>query len=152
MMINESALFKGIGFDTMHAIVDIASEGFFQKNTILFEKGQTANTLYILADGCVNLSISNGAGHITFKLTEPGEVFGWSSMFGPGRYTATGICATDVRVLKIDRFELDRIFHEHPDVGIKVLKRLGNVVANRLSSAYGDLLSRQERAAEPSYG
>ena len=151
-MLDESELFKGIGYDTMQKFVEIATEEFFPNHTVLFEKDQTANSLYILSEGTVNLIISNGSGHITFKLTEPGEVFGWSSLLGPGKYTATGMCATDVKLVRIDRFELAKIFHDHPEAGFKVLKRLGNVVARRLSNAYRDLLSYQETAAEPSYG
>jgi hypothetical protein len=43
--------------------------------------------------------------------------------------------------VKIDRDNLDEIFDQRPDVGLKILKRLGAVFSKRLTSAYRDLLS-----------
>lgn len=37
--------------------------------------------------------------------------------------------------------DLDEIFDQRPDVGLKILKRLGAVFSKRLNRAYRDLLS-----------
>ena len=130
---------------------DICSEENYAKDTVLFKKGEEANSLYILEDGSVKLVIENG-GTITFGLDHPGEVFGWSSMVEYGHYTSSGVCATDSKVLKIERDELDRIFDRHPDAGFKVLKRLAGVISRRLTHAYQDLLSARTEESTPSYG
>jgi len=51
--------------------------------------------------------------------------FGLSGMVEGGAYIASGICATDSKVVKIDRDKLDEIFDQHPDVGLILIKRLG---------------------------
>lgn len=150
MIINESELFKGIDYEIMNEIVDICSEEQIGKNMVLFQQDQKADSLYILEEGTVDLVISNG-GNITYKLTDPGEVFGWSSMVESGHYTASGICKTDVKVVKIDRHDLDKIFDLHPDIGVIILRRLGNIVAKRLSNAYRDLLSAMSTETTPVY-
>ena len=151
MIIHESELFKGIDYDIMSEIVEICSEEQFEKNTILFEKGEKAESLYVLEAGTVDLVISD-RGNITYKLTDPGEVFGWSSMVESGRYTSSGVCATDVKLVRIHRDKLDKLFDIHPAAGVKILKRLGNIVAGRLSSAYSDLLSAMRTDTTPTYG
>jgi CRP-like cAMP-binding protein len=69
-----------------------------------------------------------------------------------GRYTASGVCATDLKALEIKREALDKIFKLHPHVGIKILKRLAGIFSKRISVAYQDLLSARSAETSPSYG
>lgn len=151
MIIKEIDLFKGIDFDVMEKIADICSEENYAKDTVLFEQSEKAERLYILEEGTVRLVIKNG-GSLDYILTEPGEVFGWSSMVEPGLYTASGVCATDVKAVMIERDKLDDIFDLHPDVGLKVLRRLGGIFSQRLLRVYRELLSIGGEDKTPSYG
>jgi CRP/FNR family transcriptional regulator, cyclic AMP receptor protein len=151
MIVKEIDLFKGIDPAVMEEIVTICSEESYAKDTVLFKKDEEADCIYILEEGSVKLVIENG-GSITYSLTDPGEVFGWSSMVEPGLYTASGICATDLKTVKIEQEKLDKIFYLHPDVGYTVLKRLAGVISERLSNAYHDLLSARGQDTTPSYG
>jgi CRP-like cAMP-binding protein len=151
MILQEIDLFKGIDHEIMKELADICSEETYAQNTVLFRKGEDAVRLYILEEGRIRLVIEDG-GTITFGLDEPGEVFGWSSMFESGQYTSSGVCATDAKVLKIERDALDKVFNLHPDVGLSVLKRLGKVVSGRLTAAYQNLLSAIGEDTTPSYG
>jgi len=148
MNISEIELFKGIDFDVMNKIASICSEESYSKGIVLFNNGEKAEALYILIEGAVHLEIKNG-GSITYRMNEPGAIFGWSSMFESGRYTASGICASNLKTIKIQRDKINRIFSEHPDAGIKILRRLGTVFSLRLSSAYRDLLSARRADSGP---
>jgi CRP/FNR family cyclic AMP-dependent transcriptional regulator len=151
MILKEIELFEGVDFEVMNEIAGICSEDSYSKDTVLFEKDEQAKCLYFLLEGTVYLIIKNG-GSITYNLSEPGDVFGWSSMLENGKYTASGICATDLKVVKIERDKLNRIFQNRPEVGFKVLQRLAGVISRRLSNAYGDLLSARSTDTTPSYG
>lgn len=151
MIVKEIDLFKETDPEVMKEIGDICSEESYAKDTVLFKRGEEADYLYILEEGSVNLVIENG-GSLVFSLTEPGDVFGWSSMVESGQYTASGVCVTDLKVVKIERERLDKIFNLHPDVGLKVLKRLAGVISQRLSNSYRDLLSARGQVTAPSYG
>ncbi len=151
MIVKEIDLFRGIDPEVMEEIANICSEEKYTKDTVLFEKGEEAESLYILEQGALNLVIKNG-GSLIYGLTEPGEVFGWSSLVESGLYTASGVCATDTKVVKIEREKLERVFDRHPEVGFKVLKRLAGVISQRLSNAYRDLLSARGQDTTPSYG
>jgi CRP-like cAMP-binding protein len=151
MILKEIELFEGVDFEVLNEIAGICSEDSFSKDTVLFEKDEQAKCLYILLEGSVYLAIKNG-GSITYNLSEPGDVFGWSSMLENGKYTASGICATDLKVVKIEKDKLNRIFQNRPEVGFKVLQRLAGVISRRLSNAYRDLLSARSTDTTPSYG
>jgi CRP-like cAMP-binding protein len=151
MIVKEIELFKGIDHEIMNEIANICFEESYAKETVLFERGEDADRLYILIEGTVKLIITNG-GTLTYSLTEPGDIFGWSCMVESGRYTASGVCGTDLKALKIERAELDKIFAIYPDAGMKVLKRLAGVFSKRISNAYQDLLSARSTETSPSYG
>lgn len=151
MIIKEIELFKGIDYEVMNEITSVCSEESYSKDAILFEKDEEAKCLYILLEGTVKLVIKNG-GSIIYRLKEPGEIFGWSSMVEHGCYTASGICSTNLKAIKIEKEKLNKIFNKHPDVGFKVLKRLAGVISRRLSNAYRDLLSARSSDTTPSYG
>lgn len=151
MIVNEIDLFKGIDPEVMEEIANICSEEEYTKDTVLFEKGEEAECFYILEQGTLNLVIKNG-GSLIYGLTESGQVFGWSCMVESGVYTASGVCGTDVMAVKIKREKLDKIFDRHPEIGLKVLKRLARVISQRLSNAYRDLLSARGQDTTPSYG
>jgi CRP-like cAMP-binding protein len=116
-----------------------------------FKKGEDAESFYILEQGTFNLVIKNG-GSLIYGLTGPGQVFGWSSMVESGVYTASGVCGTDLKAVKIKREKIYKIFARHPEVGFKVLKRLAGVISHRLSNAYRDLLSARGHDTTLSYG
>ena len=151
MIINEVDLFKGIDPDVMEEIANICSEENYAKDTVLFKKGEEADCLYILEEGAIHLVIENG-GSLSFTLSEPGQVVGWSSMVESGLYTSSGVCATAIKALKLEKEKLDKVFGLHPDAGLKVLKRLAGVISQRLSNAYRDLLSARGQDTTPSYG
>jgi CRP/FNR family transcriptional regulator len=151
MIIKEMELFKGIDHEIMNEIANMCSEKSYVKGTVIFEKDEEAKCLYILVEGTVKLKVKNG-GTITYSLTDLGDIFGWSCMVESGRYTASGVCATDLKALEIKREVLDKIFNLHPHVGIIVLKRLAGVFSKRISIAYKDLLSARRAETSPSYG
>lgn len=151
MIIKEIDLFKGIDQDIMNDIADICTEKSYAKETVIFEKDEEANRLYILVEGTVKLRITNG-GTITYSLTDLGDIFGWSCMLEFGRYTASAVCATELKALEIKREALDKILNLHPHAGIKILKRLAGVFSKRIQNAYQDLLSARRTETAPSYG
>ena len=120
MILKEIELFEGVDFEVLNEIAGICSEDSYSKDTVLFEKDEQAKCLYFILEGTVYLIIKNG-GSITYNLSEPGDVFGWSSMLENGKYTASGICATYLRVVKIEKDKLNRIVQNRPEVGFKVL-------------------------------
>ena len=140
MILNEADFFKGIDPEVMNKITAIYREEDHPKDAVLFKKDEDAQSIFILKSGTVDLVIQNG-GTFAIPLTTPGAFFGLSGMVEGGDYIASGICSTDSTVVRIDRDKLDAIFDQHPDVGLKLVKRLGSVLSKRLSKLYRDFFS-----------
>ena len=151
MHVAESLLFKELGRDFMEKISEIAVEADFPENRIIFNRGEPAENLYILVQGCVDLFISEG-GTIHFTVDEPGEIFGWSALVDPNIYTASAQCYENTSVIVIDSTRLEHVFDKFPKEAYKVMKRLAGVVGQRLTASYEDHLRSRDQIATPSYG
>ncbi|MCP4159210.1 MAG: cyclic nucleotide-binding domain-containing protein [Deltaproteobacteria bacterium] len=141
MIVQEINLFKGLDFGVVKQIAEICIDGAFIKGKVLFRINEKADSLYILRKGSVNLVIDESIDMI-YKLSQPGEVIGWSSMVENGIYTASAVCDVDSELFRIDKEKLNRIFNKHPDFGLAVLRRIGNVFASRLTNAYQEIQVR----------
>jgi len=140
MRITEMDLFTGLNLTVMGEIVDkCASEEAIGKDSVIFHEKDTAGFLFILVAGSVDLKI---AGETTvYRLSEPGDIFGWSSMVIDARYTATAVCRTDIKAIRIDTRKLNRIFDTNPMIGLTVYRRLAEAFNTRLACIYQRFLS-----------
>jgi len=134
MHITESDLFYGLDHNVMRKIADICSEEQYADGTVIFEEGKAADHLYILEEGIADLLIDKDT--CIYSLTEMSEIFGWSSLVESAKYTATAVCKTDVKALKIPTRTLQRIFDENPEVGNVVFRRLAGIFNKRLTKTY----------------
>ena len=138
MAIMESDLFKGVSQRFITRIANGAEEVSYKKGSVIFEKGGEASHFYVLASGDIHIEIGEAQEALT--VSGPGEVFGWSALVEPYRYTAPAKCSQDTKVLKISRDILEAVIKEHPSEGLAVLKNLTAIIARRLRYAYQQLV------------
>jgi hypothetical protein len=106
---------------------------------VLFERGQRAERMYLLADGAVDLPDVG-------RRMEAGQMFGEIAFFAPdGRRSSSAVCATDCTVLSIDRDTFLQLVHQNPDFGLEVLR----LVAGRMSQDVQRLQGELRRATQP---
>jgi len=134
MHITESDLFYGLDLEVMRKMADICAEEGYGDKAVIFKEGEDAENLYILEQGIVDLLIDGDT--FIYSLTEKSEIFGWSSLVESAKYTATAVCMTDVKALKIPARTLQRIFNENPEVGHVVFRRLAGIFNRRLTKTY----------------
>jgi hypothetical protein len=83
----------------------------------LFLKGDSANALYLLVDGTMELE---GIGKL-----ETGRIFGEIGLFSKDRKrTRTVRCVTDCRVLEIQERTVKQLYFQHPAFGFHLIELL----------------------------
>jgi CRP-like cAMP-binding protein len=137
MAIMESDLFKGVSQRFITRIANGAEEVSYKKGAVIFERGEDASHFCVLASGDVHIEVVEA--QEALGVSRPGEVFGWSALVEPYRYTATARCSQDTKVIRISRDVLEAAINEHPSEGIAVLKNLTGIIAGRLKIAYRQL-------------
>ncbi|MBU8910658.1 MAG: cyclic nucleotide-binding domain-containing protein [Desulfobacterales bacterium] len=134
MNIHEIHFFEGIDAAVIKEIENSCTVGTYEKDAVIFEKGSRADFLYILEEGNIDLLIKDKELTIC-SLTEPGEVFGWSSIVEKGIYTASCISRARTKVLKISKDKIEDIFNRYPKAAVTFYRRLGSIFSKRISKA-----------------
>jgi CRP/FNR family cyclic AMP-dependent transcriptional regulator len=92
--------------------------------TVLFNQGDTADRLYLLAEGRIELVEINAS-------IAPGQIFGEIAFFATDhRRRLTARCAEDSIVLSIDESTVKQLYFQNPAFGFKMIE----LVADRLSA------------------
>ena len=151
MFIQEADLFKDMSKEFMNELVTIMVEKSYGEGEFLFQEGDPASYFYVLEEGRIRLSIGE-RGHIVYSISDPGGAFGWSSLVGLDRYTASAECVVPSTLIKIEKERLNKMFEKHLADGVIFYKHLAGVVGQRLINSYNSLLSTQKGEEIPSYG
>ncbi|WP_457552343.1 cyclic nucleotide-binding domain-containing protein [Desulfobacula sp.] len=134
MNIHEIQFFEGIDDQVIKEIENSCTNEIYEKDVMIFKKGNQANFLYILEQGKIDLMIKDKDLTIC-SLVEPGEVFGWSSIVENGIYTVSCISRIQTKTLKISKDKIEAIFNKYPKSAITLYRRLGSIFSKRISKA-----------------
>lgn len=135
------AFFKGLESEDLYDLFDYFSVTTFVAGTVIFEQGDQAANLYIVAVGEVAIRYKPEDGPMmTVTRVQPGDVFGWSAMIGNGCYTSGAICSLDSEILSIPGDELKRLCQNNPRVGNVLMDRVSLVIADRQKRQQGQNL------------
>ncbi len=77
---------------------------------------------------------------IVIDMIGPGEVFGWSSLISPGRWTSTARCSMPTRVFSFSAVNLKAIFDKSPEKGYFFMEKLCEIISNRLTNRTDSLI------------
>ncbi len=113
-----------------------ATEKSFQQGQQLFKEGETANHLWVVRQGRVDLRFDlpgrETSGESTLSSVHENRIMGWSSLIPPHQYKLSAYCASpEVRVLLIEREQLMAYLKENPGIGYRVLSAMLRIVGAR---------------------
>jgi CRP/FNR family cyclic AMP-dependent transcriptional regulator len=135
-----SPLFAGLTGDQLVLFTDLAEEITCSAGNMLFREGNEASHLYILLSGKVNVQVQPTA--LTAPLTIVslstfGQLVGWSGFMPPNYYTASALCQEDSTLLAFDGADFNRILEENPVLGLTIMRRIAEVISQRLRTIQG---------------
>ncbi|UCF01071.1 MAG: cyclic nucleotide-binding domain-containing protein [Deltaproteobacteria bacterium] len=146
MFIQKSMLFRWMDQEVLKEIDKIMDKQSCAEGTVLFERGESANNLYILREGSIELTIGDN-GHVTHVIKTPGEAFGWSSLVNHHVYTASAVCSSPTELIRIPSEKLNMILESNPASGLIFFRRLAEIISKRVATSYNLLLRSHERTS-----
>jgi CRP-like cAMP-binding protein len=149
-MYGETAfLLRGVSEKIRQKILDAAREEPHAPGNFLFHQGDPAGCFYILREGRIRLGVGQSE-LLAYVASAPGDIIGWSSLVENEAYTASAECLTPVKVLRIEKNQLDQILQEDPASGMVFFKHVAALVGRRLVKGYRATLSvHGEREQRP---
>ena len=151
MYFQQSDLLQGMSKDFIKEFMDIAVKESHKSGFSLFLEGDRANHFYVLLKGRIRLTMGED-GQTVYRIDNPGEAFGWSSLVGRDVYSASAECREPTKLLKINVKKLHQILEKEPENGHIFFKRLADTLGNRLIQTYRMISSMPHAAVSPSYG
>jgi CRP/FNR family transcriptional regulator, cyclic AMP receptor protein len=151
MYFPQSDVLRGLDKNFVKEFMDIAEKETHKPGYTLFREGDRAGYFYVLLKGCVKLTIGE-TGHTVYTLDRAGEVFGWSSLVGRDKYSASAECRETTTLLRIDMGELNKILEKDAPTGLVFFKRLAGSLGKRLLETYRRMSDTGETDILRSYG
>ena len=160
-MLSEFKFFSEVAPEALDTIASMCEMLEFKQHDTVFRYQDPSEHFYGLIDGEVELSLVftdkvlkteieyEEAVHarmvdeqkqIVVDTVRPGQVFGWSSIVGPGRRTVTARCRKPSRVLAIPAADLKNMFDVDHRLGYFFMKGLSDIIAKRLKSRTDKLI------------
>jgi CRP/FNR family transcriptional regulator, cyclic AMP receptor protein len=133
--------------DVLSTIVGCCSNAVYHPGDYIFREGKPADNFYLIRHGLVALEIHVPQGPpIVVETLEAGDIFGWSWLLPPYRWSNDARASEQVRLLKLDGACLRGKMESDHSLGYEIYKRFLPIMARRLAS---DRLRIVELATEP---
>lgn len=161
-LIAGSAVFCDLSLAQARDLAAIASTKTLLPAETLFLEGDPGETLYVVAEGTVKLTVTSSDGReMLLAVLQAPESFGELSLIDGGPRAATAVAVTATTLVAMGRSELLRALHQQPALVDGMLRSIG-ALARKLNDQAADLvfldvqgrvakllLSLAERVPEP---
>lgn len=98
----------------------------FKAGETVFRRGEPGASIFIVAEGEVEIFIEDSTGHrIVFETAKRGEFFGELSLLDGDPRSASAQAHQPTKALRVDREDLEFLFARHPTAAMDVLAVIG---------------------------
>ena len=153
-----TTLFCGLGIEELEKLVEFAPVRRYKARTVVIEKGDAANALYVILDGRVRIFAQGDEDkEITLNELGAGEYFGELALITDKPRCASAMTTADSRLLAVSKTEFTEFLATTPDAAPRMINYLADKVQEltqdverlALQDVYGRLVGvLNERARE----
>lgn len=105
----------------------------YAKGEVAIQENKRAEFLFILLKGKVALSVGRGSSELVIEVVKrKGDLWGWSAIVPPRKYTASAKALEEVKVLRIRGRDLEDYLQSHPRLAWLFWQKLASLIALRL--------------------
>jgi CRP-like cAMP-binding protein len=127
--------FRGLSAAHLDALAGCALQTQFPSNAMICRQGNIANRFYLIEDGCVALEADQpGHGTIPIQTLGAGDALGWSWLFPPHVWRFSARTVKPARVIFFKDTRLRAHFAANPGLGHELVKRIAQMVVERLQA------------------
>lgn len=146
--ITKHAFFNGMKPNHLALLTDGAKAVQFKTGDVLFREGEPANQFYLIESGKIALETHEPANATTLVQTlATGAVLGWSWLFPPFIWHFQARAIEPVKVIILSGAHLLVTAERNHDFGYELMKRVAQVVIQRLQTTRKQLLAFQVESA-----
>lgn len=118
-LLKKTHLFEEMDLDSILAVTDKIDSVCVKEGQFLYQKGQVPKHIFIILEGCVELTYNDQ----TIKKVESGEILGELELFSNQNYTQSALCQSPTITLAFTKKQLSSIFAESPKIALTLIER-----------------------------
>ena len=143
-VISEHPFLRDLKPKHLHALADNSMRMRYEVGQLIFREGDPANRFYLIEQGRVALE-SHGRDEkaVSIQTIGPGDVLGWSWLFPPYYWHFDARVLEPTTALFFYGTRLREQCEEDHDLGYELMKRMTQVVIQRLQATRKELLARR---------
>ena len=139
--------FEHLSETHLDALASCAMRTQFGRDSFIFHQGDVANRFYVIEDGCVALESSQpGHGTIRIQTLGTGDALGWSWLFPPHVWRFSARTIEPTRAIFFYGTWLRAQFEQHPGLADELMRRMAQLVVERLQATQLQLVEISEVA------
>jgi CRP/FNR family transcriptional regulator, cyclic AMP receptor protein len=124
-MLKTIDIFSCLDEHTLANLEKAAVRKRFPKNSLLFNRGDTSDSMYVIIEGKVKAVLYNEDGkEILFAIFGPGDYFGEIGVLDGQPRTASLVTRTPCTVLILKKHDLDTIIFDNVAMSTQLLKKM----------------------------
>ncbi len=140
-VLKKSEVFHDLSDEQLRIVEKLCSEQKFEAGTVICKQDEKSDKLYVIENGLVGIILEHGPlAQRQMQTATDFDVFAWSAMIKPYRYTATVKALKGTTTLAIVSSDLVKLCDSNHEIGYVVTFGIARVVAKRLHEAYMQLL------------
>jgi CRP-like cAMP-binding protein len=148
-------LLQGLDDAESGRVLALGKRKTIESGGVLFRLGDSADSLYLIARGCIRLTspmqVRDREENVLVEEEAAGRTVGWSALTPPYRFTLTASAPVETEVVEIGREALNAYFTSHPETGRAVAFNLASVIGQRLQIFQAMWLREVQRMVEQHY-
>jgi CRP/FNR family cyclic AMP-dependent transcriptional regulator len=139
-MLDKVALFSGLSQDALEALERHSVVKRYRRSTVIVEKGDESNNLYVLLSGKIRVYLADDSGKeiVLETAEEPGAHFGELALLLDRPRTASVETLEDSRFIVISRSSFLESLEANPQIAIGIMRYLADKVEH-LTERVGSL-------------
>lgn len=138
---------RGMKPEHLKILADSAIEVSFPEGELIFREGDAANRFYLVTEGEIAVeSHAKDSPPVLIQRLGDGEVLGWSWLFPPYYWNFDARAIKPTRAIFFYGTRLRERCEEDRDFGYELMKRMSQVMLQRLHLTRREMLKRSPRA------
>jgi len=134
--IRGAAILEGLAPSHVQALAGVAVGREARVGERLFQRGEAAETVYIVRSGVFALTVGlRRLGSVVELAVEekvPGDALGWSALVEPRESIYSCFCTTKGSLLAFPRAELEALLSSDPELGRRFTANLSRLIGERV--------------------
>jgi len=132
-MMQSVPVLRELGRRELAEVEAILEKQSYPPGEVVFREGDPGTGVYVVLSGSVEVSQNDGGGgHVVLSELHPGSFFGELALLDDTARTATATAAEATELALLRRSALLGLAEEKPQLGVKVVMNLSQIVADRL--------------------